>query len=158
MLQRRIYLLPGFDPAALTQSAVLNDQLQRQGLGCACARNRALFIAVGTCSTKQGQPQGIEVVLLQWDDLVRQFWPRHGITLLWSGFCSTRATSSAAPCWCISAAAHAPPHLPLALDLLLGLGIAVALVPLALVALAWPGGDRADQRTRSSGVVLACSR
>lgn len=87
-MQRRIYLLPGFDPRSPNHSLrLLNEQLQLQGLGLQLQlQQQSPIHRCWQLVNQSGTPQGIEVVLLRWDDLVRQLWPRHGMTLLWSGF------------------------------------------------------------------------
>jgi len=143
MLQRRIYLLPGFDPRSPNHSLrMLNDQLQRQGLGLRLRlQQQSPIHRRWHLFNQEGQPQGIEVVLLQWDDLVRQLWPRHGITLLWSGFwLYARYLLSGTLLVYLRGCTRAGLTFLWPLIYCLVWGIAVALVPLALIALAWPAG------------------
>ena len=90
---------------------------------------------------QEGQRQGIEVVLLKWDDLVRQLWPRHGNTLLWSGFwLYARYLISGTLLVYLRGCTRAGLTFLWPLIYCLVWAAAVALVPLALVALALPTG------------------
>ena len=143
MLQRRIYLLPGFDPRSPNHSLrMLNEQLQQQGLGLRLRLQQQNPIhRRWHLVNQEGQRQGIEVVLLQWDDLVRQLWPRHGITLVWSGFW-LYARYLLSGTWMVYLRGCKRAGITFIWPLIYCLvwGIAVALVPLALTALGWPVG------------------
>ena len=143
MLQRRIYLLPGFDPRSPNHSLrMLNDQLQHQGLGLRlCLQLQSPIHRRWHLVSQEGLPQGIEVVLLQWDDLVRKLWPRHGITLLWSGFwLYARYLLSGTFLVYLRVCKRAGLTFLWPLIYCLVWGVAITLVPLALMALAWPAG------------------
>ena len=143
MLQRRIYLLPGFDPRSPNHSLrMLNDQLQHQGLGLRLRlQQQSPIHRRWHLVNQEGRLQGIEVVLLQWDDLVRQLWPRHGITLLWSGFwLYARYLLSGTLLVYLRGCTRAGLTFLWPLIYCLVWGVAIALVPLALMALAWPAG------------------
>ena len=87
MLQRRIYVISGFDPRSMPYSMrKLNEQLQINGNGLslelkARGKNHRCWALVN----KAREPLGIELVLLQWDDLVREFWTSRGPKLFWDG-------------------------------------------------------------------------
>ena len=143
MLQRRIYLLPGFDPRSPNHSLrMLNDQLQHQGLGLRLQlEHLSPLHRRWHLVNQEGQRQGIEVVLLQWDDLVRQLWPRHGITLVWNGFwLYARYLLSGTLMVYLRGCTRAGLTFLWPLIYCLAWGVAIALVPLALMVMAIPAG------------------
>jgi hypothetical protein len=90
VIQRRLYLLGGFDPRGAGQfQRLLFEQLQNHPLAGGGLRRERRGGGPHHSRWRTWDPRrpdaALEIVTLHWDDLVRRQWPRHGATLLRDG-------------------------------------------------------------------------